>query len=341
MNNAKLLFVGNINNYCLETSYANAASILGYEVVRFDTRKEIEKYIMFGKPGKKLHSFLPVERWIRNVNRELIIFARDANPDILFLFGTSKVFYGTLITIKLLLPHCRIVWVWPDTPMNLDNNILNNARLFDLSASYSYESLASLRKLDFANPQWIPLAGDPVLHWNDVPETDTFSCDVSFVGGWRPEREKVMKIIIENFNNLKIEIHGNYWQRNCTDKKLLKRWKSNGFYAKDLSNYFNTCRININAIDDTNYPAANMRFFEIPASGGLQLSSSCPELENEFIDKEGILFYKNEVEVVEKINWVLENKERSQNIRKNAQQLITLKHNYVERLKKILHLINY
>ena len=224
--------------------------------------------------------------------------------------------------------------------MNLDTNNLNNARLFDLSASYSNTSLAAFSTLGFANPYWVPLAGDTFLHWNEVRESDDFLCDVSFVGGWRPERERVMKVINEQFSNLTIELHGNYWQRSCKDKKLLKRWKSDGLYAKDLSNYFNRSRININVIDDTNYPAANMRFFEIPTSGGLQLASSCPEFENEFIDYESILFFQNENEVVEKIKWVLENKERSQSIRKGAQQMIRTKHNYEERLKEILQLIN-
>ena len=61
MNNATIFLVGNINNYCLETSYANAAKALGYEVIRFDPRKEIDKYLMFGKAGKKIHNLLPVE----------------------------------------------------------------------------------------------------------------------------------------------------------------------------------------------------------------------------------------------------------------------------------------
>ncbi len=95
-NNTKLLLVGNINNYCLETSYANAAKALGYEVIQFDPRKETEKYVKFGKPGKKMQNFLPVEAWVRKMNRELIIFVKENNPGCLIFIWEFQNFLWNL-----------------------------------------------------------------------------------------------------------------------------------------------------------------------------------------------------------------------------------------------------
>ena len=89
MSKAKLLLVGTINNFCLETSYANAAAELGYEAYRFDPAKETGKYLKFGKIGSKLHNFLPVEAWVRKMNRELIVFVNECKPDAIFLFGSG------------------------------------------------------------------------------------------------------------------------------------------------------------------------------------------------------------------------------------------------------------
>lgn len=333
----KLLIVGTINNFCLETSYASAAKQLGHEVYRFDPAKESHEYIKFWKVGNKLHSFLPVETWTRKMNRKLIVYTKETMPDVILLFGTASILYGTLITIRLINPACKFVWVWPDTPMNLNNNNLNNAPLFDLSATYSASTIEAFNKIGFANTKWIALAGDQSLHWKPVPEGDDFDCDISFVGMWRPEREKIMKVIEQNFPSLKIEIYGNYWKRNCKDAALMKRWKGEGFYASQLADYFNRSRININVIDDTNYPAANMRFFEIPTSGGLELCSACPEFEKEFRDGEHLFYFKNETELVDKINSILKDKGRVQAVRKAGQRMIAEKHNYTERLKTILN----
>ena len=343
MNNLKLLIVGTVNNFCLETSYASSAKELNCEVVRFNPAQEIIKHIRFGVIGKVIYDFLNVEIWTRKMNRELIIRAKQEKPDVFLVVGGSKIYYGALTTIKVILPGCKVVWIWPDTPMNLSANNLNCARVFDLSATYSKATVKVFESLGFNNVHWIPLAGDLALHWNEGNEvngSENFDCDISFVGMWRPERERFMRVINENFGHLKVEIYGSYWKRNCRTKELMKKWMGTGFYGKALSNHFSKCRVNVNIIDDTNYPAANMRFFEIPTSGGLQLCSACPEFEEEFIDKRDILYFKNASELVEKINWILSHDQEAREIRRTAQLKIKQTHNYTVRLQKILSLIS-
>jgi hypothetical protein len=336
----KIMLVGTINDFCLETSYATAAKNLGYHVCRFDPRAETKKYVKLGTVGEKMHDFLPVEAWVKKMNRELIILAKKEEPQVIFVFGTARILYGTLITIRLLLPTVKLVWVWPDTPMNLEAHNIDNAPLYDLSAVYSKAATETFAAFGFRHCAWIPLAGDNFMHGRAVRDTGEFDSDISFVGMWRPERERTMKAIYQHFKNFKIDLHGNNWQRNCSDKELLGIWKSNGFYGKSLADHFNRSRININIIDDTNYPAANMRFFEIPISGGLQVASSCPEFENEFLDNESIVSYRNEPELVDKLTAILADPEHAQRIRQNSKDLVTRDHTYVARLKKILDLVN-
>ena len=52
-----------------------------------------------------------------------------------------------------------------------------------------------LTKLGFAKTNWIALAGDKNIHWSEVRTENQFDHDISFVGMWRPERERIMKII--------------------------------------------------------------------------------------------------------------------------------------------------
>jgi spore maturation protein CgeB len=223
--------------------------------------------------------------------------------------------------------------------MNLNRDTLDCSKLFNLSATYSKETVEYFQNLGFNNPHWVALACDPHLHKIDLGSENEFKNDISFVGMWRPEREFYLKSIVENFQNLKIEVYGNYWQRNCEKKSILKKWRGNGLYGKELGLHFNTTRINLNVIDDTNYPAANMRFFEIPAAGGLQLVSSCPEMEPYFKDKEQLVYFRTETEMLENIEWILNNENEAQMIRVSGQQLALKNHSYFSRFRNLLDLL--
>ena len=334
----RILIIGNSEKFCLEQSYVRAANQLNHEVIFFDLPKEGDSVVRMGKLGRTLHSILPVEAWVKKMNRRLIVLVKESNPDYIFLFTSARVLYGTLVTIKLIQP-VKIVWFWPDTPMNLSAHSLHNATLFDISAIYSREAAPLFQKLGFFNVRWIALAGDPLLHYMEPPDKDNYRVDLSFVGAWRPERERVISFIASNFPQINLELYGNYWKRDCTEKSLLKHWKGQGIFGKDLGAYFNQSRINLNVIDDTNYPAANMRFFEIITAGGLQLVNNCPEMSQEFRDREHVIYFQNENGLGDQIEWVLNNPVLCQNLRIEGQKTLLESHTYSHRLESILRLL--
>jgi spore maturation protein CgeB len=90
-------------------------------------------------------------------------------------------------------------------------------------------------------------------------------------------------------------------------------------------------------IDDTNYPAANMRFFEIPAAGGLQLSSACPEMAHIFKNKENILYFSDVKELIAQIDFVMKNPDDSKYIREQSHQFVKKHHSYQNRLIKLFN----
>jgi spore maturation protein CgeB len=332
----KIMIVGSNAVYSLEQSYSRAAEVCGYEVMQFNPDQALEKYIHFGSFGKKLHGFFSVDSWVHKMNREFVIKVKNFQPDIILLFTTAKILCGSLITCKLV-SGASIVWVWPDTPMNLASYNFDNKSIIDLSAVYSEKAIPYFKNIGFASPVWIPLAGDLSLHGCAVNTEEKYDRDLSFVGMWRPERERAMSFIVQSFPDISIEIYGKYWRRSCQNKLLLSKWKGEGLIGKELGNYFNRSRININVIDDTNYPAANMRFFEIPAAAGLQLTSSCPEMSPEFRDREHLVYFSNEKELADGVRWILDHPVECFEIRKKAKEKIDQQHNYIERFKSILY----
>lgn len=333
--NKRILVVGSLAKGALEHSYIAAARDLGYEVETFDPAREQAAYIKGGKIGRTIHAFLPVEQWMRKMNRNLVLKARSYQPGVLLLFTNARILPGTLACIKTILPSMKLVWIWPDTPLNLEKHNFINARLADLTATYSEASVPVFKQLDFSNVHWVPLAADPHMHGiSEAP--GQFSTDIGFVGGWRPERERVMNILCEAFPQLNISIHGPYWKRECKSEVVKRRIQSEGLYEKNLAHFFNTTRININIIDDTNFPAANMRFFEVPVAGGLQLSSSCPEQERVFVHRRDVVYFKQEDAIAGEVKWIMDHPDQAAAIRLSASQLVLDSQCYRHRLQYIL-----
>ena len=330
----KILIVGSTSVASLELSYRRAAVSLGHEVILFNPDEEILKAAPLGWVGFKLHQHIMMENWVRAMNRKLIILIKDTSPDRVIIFSGAKILYGTIATVKTI-SWCKVIFIWPDTPLNLRIHNHQAASLFDLCAIYSSEAMKSFRKLGFNNSVFVPLAGDPELHGFKPEEGRTYTEDISFVGMWRPEREKYMSLILESFPNLRIGVTGTYWKERCTDKRLKAHCRGQIILGRALGEYFNRSRINLNVIDDTNYPAANMRFFEIPTAGGLQLTSPCPEQDSLFVHRKHCLFFEDGKSLVEEIDWILAHEKECDEIRKNGYRLIGEGNTYVHRLQSI------
>jgi spore maturation protein CgeB len=330
----KILLVGINKKGSLENSYLSALKSKGYEVYFFDYNTSLNKFIKGGGLGKIINKFFPVFTWQKKMNREFVITCKELKPNYVFYFTNAPIFAGSILCVKTMNKDIKHVLIWPDTPLNVEDFILNNANLYDYTATYSNESVKGFESVNFNNVNWIPLAADDEMF--KIGNINTvFKYDIGFVGGWRPEREAALAKIVENFPLIRIAIYGPYWKRECKNKGLIPFILGSGLYEKELSNFFQTTKINLNVIDDTNYPSANMRFFEIPISKGLQLSSNCPEFSQTFKDREHILYFDNEREMINQIKWALANEELAQKIRIGAFELVNTEHLYKNRIEEI------
>ena len=334
----KFAVIGYPNEAYLAASYCQAITNLGHEHILVDINAMDTNYARLGAVGRKLHQFLAVSAWTRKANRDLAITINNYRPDAIIVVGNMRVNVGALAFLKVAL-KCKIVWVWPDTLLNIEPWLLQAAGMIDVFASYSNQSLTVLNEMGFRNAKWVPLAADLQLHHYPLTLDDAkFACDLSFVGGWRPEREQALLDIIEAFPNLNVKIFGplEIWKRQCKNKKVLARVAGDSLFGKDFSAQVAASRINLNVIDDTNYPSANMRFFELSAAGGLQLVSACPEMEATYIDKKTMLYFNNKTEMLQKIAWAMSHLAEAQQMRETAQKLTAQAHTYECRVQTII-----
>jgi spore maturation protein CgeB len=334
----RLMLVGQFSAGALERSYQRAFRQAGCEVEIFDMNQAVGRNVRFGRWGEKWNRFLPVEPWITKANRELVLAAQSFGPDVLVVVGQNPVRAGALAQIRATHPPVRTALIWPDSMVFLGGGTLLCLPLYDLVATYSSATVPVFDRLGAAAVAWIPLAADPEMH-SPVALTgaDDDRADVGFIGQWRPERESALDQLIRAKPDLRIKIWGLDWGRRCHRRSpVRKAWQGHSVFHEDFASAVAGCKINLNVIDPTNYPAANMRFFEIAVAGGAQVSSRCPEMETIFRPGETVVYYQNEEELPEVVERLLADDEARGRIAVAAQAFVAAEHCYVHRAREIL-----
>lgn len=331
------MLVGHFEPGALARSYKTAFEELGYEVLPFDIGSSVEKHCRFGALGRKFNAFVPVEAWTRKANREMVMTAGELRPRMVIVVGSCPVNAGALAQMKVSL-DVTLAHIWPDTLLNLDSSSIECLPLYDLECVYSRNSVEPVKRLGARRAIWLPLAADPSMH--DAPrcteaETAEYGADVTFIGGWRPEREAILSALA----GFDLKIWGPDWGRRCKNNPaILKAWQGRALREREFAKASASSKINLNIIDPTNYPAANMRFFEVPCAGGLQLCSPCPEMEPEFKHGETIFYYQDERELPGRIRDLLDDAELRERAARAARRKIMEKHTYLHRAKQVLSL---
>jgi len=333
--NNRVMLVGHFGAGALECSYRTAFETLGCEARCFDIADAVERYCRFGSAGRVFNQFVPVEAWIRKANREMVMQAIQARSDLVVTFGHYPIQAGALAQIRLSL-NAYVIHIWPDTLMNLEAHVLSCLPIYDLIATYARSTVQLFQSLGAAQVAWIPLAGDPLMH----PVTEcakaeriAFGADVTFIGGWRPEREAVLS----ELGAFHLKIWGPDWGRRCRGNHVIMRaWQGRPIHGREFAKAVSSSKINLNIIDPTNYPAANMRFFEIPTAGGLQISSPCPEMEDEFRHGEHVFYYRHTDELPTLIQFLLANDGLREKVAAEAHAKTLGNHTYVHRARCIL-----
>lgn len=321
----------------LEHSYERTLLDLGQEVVTFQMDDSLKQNISFNFLPSKISNYIyghlePVTT-IKKVNIELTKFVIDQKPNVVFVFTNTPINSSTIVYIRTL--GIKVILIYPDAIVNMSPRNSQNIKHYDAVFSYSKSGVEAFKMLGAEKVMWCPLAADKTMHLLEVPEIDhTFKYDITFIGNYRPERENVLEEVIKSFPMLRFKILGNW--KECRSPEIKKHSETRHLFGLEYAQFINESFLNLNIIDKTNYPAANMRFFEIPISGGLQLSSECPEMENIYCDMESIVYFKNSIELFEKIDYCFKNRAEVFKIRQNGSKLTKQNHSYGNRIIQIL-----
>lgn len=334
---SRVLLVGDSSPWGLAQSYARAFRALGWHVAFFDVDAAVQRHSRFGPVGRFASRRLFVEPWARKANRELMVAALEWTPQIVVVFGNNAVQAGTLGQLAASLTT-RLLLVWPDSLVNLADRIIDALPVYDLVASYSATVMGSFQRLGARRVEWVPFAADTVYHDPgplDDRDSARYGCDIAFIGNWRPEREEALSRLCRA-GRWSVRIWGGpSWDR-WSRRPVRRAWQGHPLFGRELAKACRAAKVNLNIIDPTNYPAGNMRVFEILAARGLEVCSPCSELAGDLRDGQHLYYYVDLEHLLQIVPTLLGDATARQRVAAAGHSEVLGRHTYVLRVQQLL-----
>ncbi len=293
----KILIVGSKSDYAIERYYMKYLQELGAEVYHYPSAD-----IIFNYHSKNLINKVLFKTKIKTnyhiVNIELINIAYKFKPDVILIFKGMEIFPETLNKLR---KDFMLANYNPDHPFIIsgpgsgNNNVTEGVGLYHLHFCYQ-KSLQKQIENSFRIPTvFLPFAVETTDIEYRNPDDIEEIYRVCFQAN--PDQYRVNKLELLTESGIEVDVYGHGWEK--TRLKFNKKvniqeiatrsdfWKKNQEY-----------RIQLNLFREHTLDSHNMRTFEIPAVGGIQLSPYSKEQEDFFKDGKEIFFFRDDKEMV-------------------------------------------
>jgi spore maturation protein CgeB len=239
------------------------------------------------------------------INKNLIYHVKSFKPDIIWVFKGMEIFPETLLKLKLEF-KISLFNFNPDNPFIFsgkgsgNKNIINSLNLYNHHFTYDHLVKSKFESNGFSTsllPFGFSLSDLVLLKSINQKE----KLKVCFVGN--PDKIRI-KFLHELANsNIMIDVYGDNWEK-CIKHKNITSF--NCVFNDDFWIILRQYRVQLNMMRLHNLETHNMRSFEIPGIGGIQLAPDTMDHRLYFeVDKE-IILYKDINDCVHKINFLLE-----------------------------------
>ena len=175
-----------------------------------------------------------------------------------------------------------------------------------------------------AIPVYLPEGANPEIH---RPYNIEKTIDVSFVGQCYGNRSEIIKRL--ESHGIHVEAYG-------------YGWPNGPLATDDMVRMYSKSRINLGfggVIGLSNTYCLKGRDFEIPMSGGLYFTEYHPELEKFYDLGSEIVTYRDFDDLAEKIQFLLSNPEKTDEIRRKGFERARHEHSWEMRFEKIFQLL--
>jgi len=336
----RILIIGGFHLGSLCESYARAFERLGHEVFRFDSDRAYFQASRLAVNPVIRRLFRPL-LWSR-VNLSTIEVVRCVRPKLVLSVKGAYLHPETVRHIRVK-EGISIINYYADNPycgvpLNPRKTSAQRCDLIQVLRQYSRvyvwgEHLVKRLEADGVSASYLPFGVDSEQYrpfpW-DVCEECGKPHAVVFVGQCGEKRRKHL----EEVRRHQVGLWGPGWERVA---KRFGRHRIHAFQAfgSVSAALYSRAEVSLNIVDDLNMPGHNMRTFEIPASGGVMLSTYTAEQAELFPEGEAAWYYRAPSEIDDILEEILGDKEAQGRIRGNARK-IAQDHDYIKRAEGLL-----
>lgn len=330
----RLLIIGSSAPEALESYYARSFSELGVGATVFNPEAVLA-------PVRK-NRFVSRATWSLQhlvASRELErFFDREQRYDAIVVF---KGFFLTPDAIARCRARSGARWLNlnPDNPFD-GGRATSNERvrraipLYDSYLIWSKQLVPRIKDVGAKRVAYLPFAYEPSNHF-PAPQLDaSLANKVTFVGSYDAQRADTLDALAD----LPIQIYGPAWSKLRRDSPLHEKVVNRGLFDADLRRAVGSSLASINILRPQNEGAHNMRTFEVPAMGGLLLTSRSREQNEFFPEGEASLMFSDKAELRRRVEELLAGKHDIAALKRRGLEL-SAAHSYKQRAKSILELL--
>lgn len=263
---------------------------------------------------------------VNEINRSILAVAHEFRPNMIWAEKQEFLRAETVATLRKL--DIRLIHFTPDPYFSLDwkrTRLMDRAMgAFDVLVyckAYEHREYAKLGR---------PLLYMPLGYCDEVhrplPSDDPrWHCAASFLGGWEPRREHLLRNVAAAGIDLKIR--GGYWSFLCDGKWSLRRqlilkqlaggdsfqfhrdellaqaWQGDEVYADDYARAVSGAKIGLGLLRRVCPDQHTTRTFEIPACGSMLLADRTDEHSEFFAEGREAEFFASGEELIDKLRF--------------------------------------
>jgi len=280
-------------------------------------------------------------RRVNTARQKFIQKALECKPDLIHmqLQHTKVIDAKTVARIKRELPKTKIVNWTGDVRNYVPVTFKKVAQVCDYNLISSTGQLDMFRREVNRDIKYWQIGYDPKLYYPAPKVPNKFEWDCVFVANnntkegypGRPEREKACMLLREAFKD-RFALFGNGWPKSYKSRGSIDQKKAITAYHNSL------CSISVSHYNDIDHYFSD-RLLMCLACGRPTVSFRFPKWESYFTDGCDLLIAKSIPDIVEKVKFLKNNRDRAEFIGKSGADKVLAEHTYKSRVKELLDVV--
>lgn len=265
---------------------------------------------------------------VRCENRALLAAVKK-EYDVIWI---EKGIFIELSTIKALRRKARIlIHFTPDHAFvfkTQTRHFIESLSYFDICGTTKPGEVEKYYRYGAPHPILVQKSYNPKIHkLRDKESLVGYRSDIAFVGAWTRQKEDIIALVLEKFENYNIILSGSGWTIKTKNPSIKKHFSgpASGIFGENYGKIISGARVGLGLLanDPSQHEVITARTIEIPACGALLVSPRSKEIEAIFTDGKDALLYDSNQEMINKISWALDHEQERAEIARAGFERVT------------------